>query len=145
MRATDRQNKIIAEFQAQQDWESKYKLIIEKSKNLKSLAEDQKTADLIIKGCQSQVWLKAELSPNDEIIFLADSDALVVKGLIALLLEVFSNLTPDEILNTKPDFLKEINLGSHLSPSRANGLNSMLKQIYNYALAYSARIKMRAK
>lgn len=119
-------------------WEERYQLIIQKGKELEALPDSEKSDDLKVKGCQSQVWLKADLTPEGKIRFRADSDALIVKGLIAILLQAYSNRTPQEILALQPDFVKEIGLDTHLSPSRANGLFAMIKQIKYYAVAFSA-------
>lgn len=119
-------------------WEERYQLIIQKGKELEALPDSEKSDELKVKGCQSQVWLKADLTPEGKIRFRADSDALIVKGLIAILLQAYSNRTPQEILALQPDFVKEIGLDTHLSPSRANGLFAMIKQIKYYAVAFSA-------
>lgn len=131
---------IVTEFNALPDWEGRYRLLIEKGRKLADLPEDMKTADSLVKGCQSQVWLHARLNESDQMELRADSDALLVRGLVALLLDVYSGLTPREILNSSPDFLKEIGFDSNLSPSRTNGLASMLKQIRNYAIAFDYMI-----
>jgi cysteine desulfuration protein SufE len=108
-------------------------------RSLEQLPEEFKIEDLQVKGCQSQVWLKAELTSDGRIKFLADSDALIVKGLIAILLRIYSSHTPAEILAISPDFIGELGFATNLSPSRANGLVAMIKQIKFYALAYSAK------
>lgn len=131
----DKIKKIVSDFQNGSDWEKKYEKLIEYGKNLKYLPDADKTEDLKVKGCQSQVWIKAELK-NDKIIFQGDSDAILVKGLVALVLGVYSDETPDDILKTEPTFLKEIGLDVGLSPSRSNGLYSMVKQVKYYATAY---------
>lgn len=141
MDITARVDAVIAQFQNYSDWEDRYKHIIEFGKNLAPMAEQFKTDENKVKGCQSQVWLYAELT-DGKIIFHADSDASIVKGIVALLVNVYSKATPDEILATKPDFLDQIGLRQHLSMSRANGLNSMIKQISMYALAYKTKIQM---
>lgn len=131
-----RQEKLKKEFAAFPDWESRYKKIIEIGKSLPEMPEAQKTEDNKVKGCQSQVWLHASLNANKEIVFQADSDALITKGLVGLLVGVYSNSRPEDILSASTDFLKDLGLESHLSPSRANGLFSMLKQIRYYATAF---------
>lgn len=131
---------IIREFQALPDWEARYKLLIEKGKALPELPAEKKTADSLVKGCQSQVWLHASLTPDSKVRLEADSDALLVRGLVALLLNVYNEMTPREILNSSPEFLKEIGFDTNLSPSRANGLSAMLKQIRNYAIAFDYMI-----
>lgn len=130
--------KIVAEFHSLPDWESKYKRIIEIGKALPEMSKELKTEDNKVRGCQSQVWLHAHFE-DGKIIFVADSDSAIVKGLIALLVQVYSDLTPQEILAQSPDFIQELGLNANLSQARANGLVSMIKQIKFYALAYSAR------
>ncbi|MEK6554121.1 MAG: SufE family protein [Bdellovibrionota bacterium] len=137
-----RQQNLVEEFQKLTDWEARYKLIIEKGKKLAVFPENEKSEDLKVKGCQSQVWLKADLV-DGHIQFKGDSDAMIVKGLIALLLEVYSGGTPDEILSNPPDFIKKMGLDAYLSPSRANGLFSMAKQIQFYALAFKSLLASR--
>jgi cysteine desulfuration protein SufE len=124
------------EFHKLPDWEAKYLKIIELGKKWPGLSDEFKTEDLKVKGCQSQVWIKAELTPEKKIKFSGDSDALLVKGLVALVLAVYSNESPDTVLKTDPVFLKEIGFDSGLSPSRSNGLYSMIKQIKYYATAF---------
>ncbi len=138
MTVPERQKQIVAEFQPLDSWEERYKKIIALGKALPDLPEAKKTEDAKVKGCQSQVWLHADLV-NGKVIFSADSDALLVRGLVALLLRLYSELTPQEILTTSPDFIKEIGLESKLTPSRANGLMSMVKQIKYYGLAFSLK------
>lgn len=118
------------------DWEKKYEKIIEYGKFWPGLDESSKIEDLKVKGCQSQVWIKAELDANKRIIFKGDSDAIIVKGLVAIVLKVYSDETPETILKTEPIFLKDIGFDSGLSPSRSNGLYSMIKQIKYYATAF---------
>ena len=129
-------------FSSLSEWEDRYKLIIEMGKKLETLPEAGKAETFKIKGCQSQVWLYPELQA-DRVIFYGDSDAAIVKGIVALLIAVYSQSTPDEILATKPLFLEEMGIREHLSMSRANGLSSMLKQIQLYGLAYKARLSAR--
>ncbi len=129
---------IVAEFNALSDWESKYKRIIQIGKSLPDMPEELKTEDNKVRGCQSQVWVSAKLE-NGKIYFQADSDAAIVKGLIALLVSVYSELSPQEILAQSPDFIQELGLNANLSQARANGLVSMVKQIKLYALAFSVR------
>jgi cysteine desulfuration protein SufE len=139
----DRQNKVIADFSAHTQWEDRYKKIIEIGKALPEMAENLKTEQNIVKGCQSQVWLHAALNDQGQVMLQGDSDALIVKGLVALLLAVYSGATPEEILATPPEFLKALGFEGNLSPSRANGLHAMLKQIKNYALAFDYLLKSR--
>ncbi len=124
------------DFFATKDWEQKYEKIIDYGKKWPGLEDSLKTEDLKVKGCQSQVWIKAELSPDKKIIFRGDSDAIIVKGLVALVLKIYSGETPETILKTEPQFLKDIGFDSGLSPSRTNGLYSMIKQIKYYATAF---------
>ncbi len=131
-----RQKKIVDEFAALADWEDRYKRIIELGKKLPPFPEVLKTEQLKVKGCQSQVWLKAERQSTGEIVFLGDSDALLVKGLLALVLHVFSSAKAQEILEAPMEFLKELGLESHLSPSRSNGVFAMIKQMRLYAQAF---------
>ncbi len=117
-------------------WETKYEKIIQLGKQWPSLEESLKVEDLKVKGCQSQVWIKAEMTADKKIKFKGDSDALLVKGLVALVLTVYDNETPESILATDVGFLKDIGFDTGLSPSRSNGLFSMIKQIRYYATAF---------
>jgi len=139
---TQRVKDLEKEFSSFNDWEDKYKHIIGLGKNLTDMNESHKTEENKVKGCQSQVWLHAELNEDKKVIFTADSDAAIVKGIVSLLLRVYSDATPEEILSVKPDFLETIGLRQHLSMSRANGLSSMVKQISMYALAFKTKIDM---
>ncbi|HEX7672575.1 MAG TPA: SufE family protein [Bdellovibrio sp.] len=141
MNIQDRQNKIIADFSAHTQWEDRYKKIIEMGKALPEMPEALKTEANAVKGCQSQVWLHAALNDQGQMVLQGDSDALIVKGLVALLLNVYSGSTPAEVLATPPEFLKALGFEGNLSPSRANGLHSMLKQIKNYAMAFDYLLK----
>lgn len=132
------QDEIIDEFSMFDDWEERYQYVIDLGKTLPLIEEEYKTEDNIIKGCQSKVWLHAE-EKDGNVVFTADSDAILTKGLIAIMIRVFSNQKPDEILGADTDFVDEIGLKEHLSPTRANGLVSMIKQIKMYALAFSAK------
>lgn len=136
MQIEEKIEKIKKDFSISTDWETKYEKIIEYGKKWPGLEENLKTEDLKVKGCQSQVWIKAELSADKKIIFKGDSDAVIVKGLVAIVLTVYSGESPDTILKTEPLFLKEIGFDSGLSPSRTNGLYSMIKQIKYYATAF---------
>lgn len=137
MDLTSRQQQIVAEFAGLSDWEARYKKLIELGKALPELPASKKLEDFKVKGCQSQVWIHARLDEG-KVIYEADSDALLVRGLVALLLRVYSGAAPAEIIHTAPDFVKEIGLESKLSPSRANGLFSMIKQIKYYAMAFQS-------
>jgi cysteine desulfuration protein SufE len=132
------QNEIVDEFSMFDDWMERYEYIIELGKGLPIIEEQFKTEDNIIKGCQSKVWVHAE--ENDgKVVFSADSDAILTKGIIAILIRAFSNQTPASILEANTDFIDEIGLKEHLSATRANGLVSMIKKIKMYALAFEAR------
>lgn len=120
------------------EWEGKYEHLIELGKSLPLIDEKYKTDDKLIKGCQSKVWLHSELK-DGKIIYSADSDAIITKGLVALVVRVLGNHTPDEIINAKMNFIDKIGLKEHLSPTRANGLVSMIKQMKMDALAFRAR------
>ena len=132
------QEEIIDEFSIFDDWIQRYEYMIDLGKNLPIIDEEFKTDDNIIKGCQSKVWLHGE-KKDDKIVFTADSDAILTKGIIAILIRVFSNQTPINILNADMNFIDEIGLKEHLSPTRANGLVSMIKNIKMYALAFDAK------
>jgi len=132
------QEEIVDEFSMFDDWMQRYEYIIDLGKNLPLIQEKFKTDDNLIKGCQSKVWLKGEQN-GDKIVFTADSDAILTKGIIAILIRVFSNQTATDILNSDMDFIDEIGLKEHLSPTRANGLVSMIKNIKMYALAFDAK------
>ncbi len=133
-----RQKEIIDEFEFLTDWMEKYEHIIELGKSLPLIEEKYKTDDNIIKGCQSRVWLHADLN-NGKVIYTADSDAIITKGMIALMIRALSGLTPDEIINAELHFIDKIGLKEHLSPTRSNGLLSMIKQMKLYAIAFKAK------
>jgi cysteine desulfuration protein SufE len=141
----DRQKQIISEFERLKDWEERYRKIIEMGRQLPDMPDDLKTEENKVKGCQSQVWLHAQLTPQGEMILQGDSDAMIVKGLVAMLLRVYSGANPNDILQTPPDFLKVLGFESNLSPSRANGLHSMLKQIRLYATAFAYVLNSQSK
>ncbi|KYG61266.1 Fe-S metabolism protein SufE [Bdellovibrio bacteriovorus] len=141
MNIQERQQKVIQDFSAMNQWEDRYKKIIEMGKALPEMPENLKTEQNAVKGCQSQVWLSANLNDQGQIQLQGDSDALIVKGLVGLLLYVYSGATPSEILSTPPEFLKALGFEGNLSPSRANGLHSMLKQIKLYATAFDYLLK----
>ena len=133
------QEEIIDEFSMFDDWMQRYEYLIELGKSIPLIDEKYKTDDNIIKGCQSKVWVHADEN-NGKIEFTADSDAILTKGIIALLLRVFSNHTPQEILDADTSFIDEIGLKEHLSPTRANGLVSMIKQLKLYAVVYQSKL-----
>jgi cysteine desulfuration protein SufE len=132
------QEEIIDEFALFDDWMERYEYLIDLGKSLPLIDSNFKTDDNIIKGCQSKVWIHSEFD-QDKVVFTADSDAILTKGIVALLLRVYSDQEPDAILGADTDFIDEIGLKEHLSPTRANGLVSMIKQIKLYALAYRAK------
>jgi len=134
----DIQDEIIEEFSVFDDWMDKYSLLIELGNSLKPLDEKNKVEANLIQGCQSRVWLQADYV-NGRIYFSAESDAVIVKGIIALLIKVLSNRTPDEIIDADLYFIDRIGLNEHLSPTRSNGLVSMVKQMRFYAVAYKAK------
>jgi len=132
------QEEIIDEFGMFDDWMQRYEYIIEMGKSLPLIQEEHKTNDNLIRGCQSKVWLQSEYN-DGKLDFTADSDAILTKGIIALLLRVYSNQKPKDILDSEPYFIDEIGLKEHLSPTRANGLTSMVKQLKLYALAFQTK------
>ncbi|SFR59170.1 SufE family protein [Maribacter stanieri] len=134
------QEEIIDEFSMFDDWMQRYEYMIDLGKSLPLINKEFKTDDNIIKGCQSKVWVHAELEDN-KLIFTADSDAIITKGIIAILIRVFSNQKPQDILDADTNFIDEIGLKEHLSPTRANGLVSMIKQLKLYAVAYQTQIE----
>lgn len=137
MSIKEKQEEIIKEFSDFTDWEDKYKHIISLGRQLPELGEEYKTEKHKLNGCQSQVWINAKLE-DGKIYFAADSDAAIVKGLIALLIRVYSGHNPSEILANPPEFVKQIGIDNHLSPTRKNGLSAMMKQIQMYAVAFKA-------
>ena len=133
------QDEIIEEFSMFEDGMQRYEYMIDLGKTLPLIASEFKTDDNIIKGCQSKVWVHAELKDN-ELEFTADSDAIITKGIIAILIRVFSNQHPKDILASDTSFIDQIGLKEHLSPTRANGLVSMIKQIKMYAIAFQTQL-----
>ncbi|NDI98478.1 SufE family protein [Flavobacterium sp. LaA7.5] len=138
MRIKEIQDEIVDEFSMFDDWDERYQYVIDLGKTLPLVEEQYKTDENIIKGCQSKVWLHGE-QQDDKVVFTADSDAILTKGIIAILIRVFSNQAPADILEADTAFIDEIGLKEHLSPTRANGLVSMIKQIKMYALAFQAK------
>ncbi len=134
------QEEIVDEFSMFDDWMQRYEYMIDLGKSLPLIDEQYKTDDNIIKGCQSKVWVHADLE-EDKLSFTADSDAIITKGIIAILIRVFSGQHPKDIIEADTNFIDEIGLKEHLSPTRANGLVSMIKQIKMYAIAYQTQIK----
>lgn len=143
MTIDEKQAQIVAEFATLTDWEARYQRIIEMGKAMAPMPEPYKTEKNKVKGCQSTVWLHAELE-GDKVRFWGDSDAVIVRGLVALVLKVYSEETPAAILATAPDFVAKTGLASHLSQTRANGLAAMIKQIKNYAVAFDFLLKKRS-
>ena len=133
------QEDVIDEFSMFEDWEERYQYMIDLGKTLPLIDEQYKTQENIIKGCQSKVWVHAEMV-DDKVVFTADSDAIITKGIIAILIRVFSNHGPTEIIEANTSFIDDIGLKEHLSPTRANGLVSMIKQIKMYAIAYQTQL-----
>ena len=133
------QEEIIEEFAMFEDWMQRYEYMIDLGKTLPLIAPEFKTDDNIIKGCQSKVWVHAELKET-QLEFTADSDAIITKGIIAILIRTFSNQHPKDILDANTDFIDQIGLKEHLSPTRANGLVSMIKQIKMYAIAFQTQL-----
>ena len=135
----EKQKEVIEEFSLFEDWMQRYEHMIDLGKSLPLIAEEYKTEDNIIKGCQSKVWVHAALE-EDQLVFTADSDAIITKGIIAILIRVFSHQHPKAILEADTDFIDKIGLKEHLSPTLANGLVSMIKQIKMYAVAYQTQL-----
>ena len=134
------QEEIIEDFAIYDDWMDKYNYLIDLSKDLPAIDPKYKAVENLIKGCQSRVWLNGELV-DGKIVFTADSDAIITKGIVALLIRALSNRTPDEILNSNLYFIDKIGLKENLSPTRSNGLVSMVKQMRMYALAYKTKLE----
>ena len=130
------EREIVDEFAIFTDWMDKYEYIIELGKGVPAIAENEKTEDNLIKGCQSRVWLSCRVE-DGKLYFAADSDAIITKGIISLLIRVYNGQAPADIMANEPEFIGEIGLQENLSPTRANGLVSMIKQIRIYAMAYN--------
>ncbi|MDE5725820.1 MAG: SufE family protein [Duncaniella sp.] len=133
------QTEIVDEFSQLDDWMDRYGLIIDLGNSLPPIDEKYRTPDHLIEGCQSRVWLNAELTPDGTVHYTTDSDAIIVKGIISLLIKVLNDHTPDEILASDLHFIDDIGLSEHLSPTRSNGLLAMVKQMRLYALAFKAK------
>jgi len=140
MTLQEKQEDIIDEFSMFDDWMQKYEYMIDLGKTLPLIDASHKSDEKLIKGCQSKVWLHSQVE-DGKVIFTADSDAIITKGIVAILIRVFSNESPEAIVEAKLDFIDEIGLKEHLSPTRANGLVSMIKQMKLYAVAYQAQLK----
>lgn len=134
------QDSIIEEFSDFEDWLDRYQLLIDLGNEQESLPEEYKTDNNLIEGCQSRVWLQADFV-DGKVQFRAESDALIVKGIVSLLIKVYSGRTPDEILESEPYFVEAIGLKEHLSPTRSNGLVAMIKQMRLYALAFKTKME----
>ncbi|MBD5202632.1 MAG: SufE family protein [Bacteroides sp.] len=139
MTINEAQDQIVEEFSEVDDWMDRYAMIIDLGNSLPPIDDKLKTPDRLIEGCQSRVWLDAEQNPDGTLSFTADSDAIIVKGIISLLISVLNNHTPDEILDSPLYFIDDIGLSQHLSPTRSNGLLAMVKQMRTYALAFKAK------
>ncbi len=139
MTINEAQDEIIEEFSELDDWMDRYALIIDMGNQLPDMPEEYKTPEYLIEGCQSRAWLHAELDHEGRIIYTADSDALIVKGIISMLLKVLSDHTPSEIVDADLYFIEQIGLAENLSPTRSNGLAALLKQMRLYAVAYKTR------
>ena len=138
MTIEEKQNQVIEEFTDLEDWMDRYGYIIELGNSLPEINESLKTPDHLIEGCQSRVWLDATLNDEGKVEFTADSDAIIVKGIISLLIDVLNDHTPQEILDADLHFVNDIGLSENLSPTRSNGLVAMIKQMRAYALAFKA-------
>lgn len=138
MTIQEQENRIIDEFALFEDWMDKYNFLIEMGKSLPLINEKFKTDQYLISGCQSKVWLSAEMT-NGKIVFKADSDAVITKGIVNLLIRVLSNQKPEDILKAELGFIDQIGLKEHLSPTRSNGLVSMIKQMKLYALVFKTK------
>ena len=136
----DNEKEIIEDFELFSDWEDKYEYIISLGKELPLIKDEYKTEDYLVRGCQSRVWLHAE-KQGENIVFTADSDAIITKGIIALLIRVLSNQPAAEVAKTDLDFINKIGLKDHLSPNRSNGLVSMIQKMKTYALAFSSGVQ----
>ncbi|MBN2683028.1 MAG: SufE family protein [Bacteroidales bacterium] len=140
MNIQEKQNSIIEEFSVFDDWMDKYEYLIDLGKELEEMHSELKTEEHLIEGCQSKVWVSAELKEG-KVFFTADSDAIITKGIISLLIKVLSGHSPGEIYEADLFFVKNIGLDQHLSPTRSNGLLSMIKQMKLYALAYKTKLE----
>lgn len=138
MTINEKQDEIIEEFSGLDDWMDRYGMIIDMGNSLPPIDEKFKTPEHLIEGCQSRVWVNAELSPEGKVVLTADSDAIIVKGIISMLVDVLSGHTPQEILDSDLYFIDRVGLSEHLSPTRSNGLLAMVKQMRLYAMAFKA-------
>jgi cysteine desulfuration protein SufE len=138
MTITQKEARIVEEFAMFDDWMDKYNYLIDLGKTLPVIDEQYKTDQFLISGCQSKVWLFAFMKEG-KVIFTADSDAIITKGIVNLLIRVLSDETPDEVIHAKLDFINHIGLNEHLSPTRSNGLNAMIKQMKMYATVFKMK------
>lgn len=136
MTIKEKEDELVEQFADIDDWMDRYAYIIDLGNALEPLPDSLKTPDRLIEGCQSRVWLDAEKTPDGKVVYRADSDAIIVKGIISMLIDVLSDHTPDEILADDLSFIERIGLAEHLSPTRSNGLVAMIKQMRAYALAF---------
>lgn len=143
MTIQEKQERIVREFELLGDWAERYKYIIKLGQKLEPLDEKYRVDENLVRGCQSQVWLHTE-TDGDKVIFKADSDAAITKGLVALMVRFYSGETPETILSVNPDFIRKIGMQDHLSPTRSNGLASMVKQMKIYAMAYKSKMEQTA-
>ncbi|NBC04067.1 MAG: SufE family protein [Bacteroidetes bacterium] len=139
MTIEEKQDRIARQFELLGDWPERYKYIIKLGQKLEPLDEEHKVEENLVRGCQSQVWLVTE-QDDDKVIFKADSDAAITKGLAAMLVNFYSGENPETILQTDPKFIEKIGMQQHLSPTRSNGLASMVKQMKIYAMAYKSKM-----
>jgi cysteine desulfuration protein SufE len=137
MSIKEKENALVEDFELFDDWADRYEHLISLGKSLPLIDPKYKTDDYLVRGCQSKVWLNAEMK-DDKVIYKADSDAVITKGIVAMLVDVLSNETPDEILNAQLGFIDKVGLKEHLSPTRSNGLVSMIKEMKSYALGFKA-------
>ena len=139
MTIEEKQQEVIEEFEGFDDWMDKYQYLIDLGSDQQPLPSEYKTESNLIDGCQSRVWLQADLTPEGTVHFQAESDALIVKGIVTLLIRVLDQQTPDAILSADLHFIEDIGLKEHLSPTRSNGLLSMMKQMKLYAMAFKTK------
>jgi cysteine desulfuration protein SufE len=140
MTIQEKQDRIIRQFELLGDWPERYKYIIKLGQKLDPLDEKHRVEENLVRGCQSQVWLTTDLD-DGKVVFRADSDAAITKGLVALMVQFYSGEEPDTILQTEPEFIRKIGMQDHLSPTRSNGLASMVKQMKIYAMAYKSKME----
>lgn len=140
MHITEIEQEIISEFESLKDWDGRYKKIIKSGTSLSPLPKEDYIDENLVRGCQAQVWLVAQLD-GDKVIFKADSDAAITKGLVSLMVRFYSGQTPDDILLHNPGFIQKIGMAQHLSPTRANGLASMVRQMKIYAMAFKSKLQ----